>query len=127
LDGYPRTIAQAEFLGELVEITVALNIDVDDDLVIKRMTARRTCSQCGVNFNVLSKPTRQEGICDECGGKLYTRADAKPEAIAERLRIYHQQIDPILDYYRRAGTLVEVDGRPTITEVWEEVKQKIII
>jgi len=125
LDGYPRTIPQVEFLNSLVEITMALNIDASDEVVTKRMAARRMCSQCGANFNILFKPTKQVGICDKCGGELYIREDAKPEAIAERLKVYHGQIDPILDYYKEQGVLINIDGEPNINEVWQEIKNKL--
>lgn len=127
LDGYPRTMQQVKYLEELIDVTLALNIDSSDEIVTKRMTARRTCQKCGSNFNILFKPTKQEGVCDKCGGELYVRADAKPEAIKERLTIYHGLIDPILEYYKDKGILVNINGEPSIEEVWQEVKKKLSI
>jgi len=125
LDGYPRTMPQVEFLEELDNITLSLNIDSSDEVITERMASRRMCKECGANFNILFKPTKEEGVCDKCGGELYIREDAKPEAIKERIATYHNLINPILEYYNKKGVLININGEPSIEEVWQEVKNKL--
>ena len=125
LDGYPRDLNQAEFLDKHIEVNLVLNINSSDQTVTDRMKSRRMCKECRANFNILSKPPKQEGICDKCGGELYIRADAEPAAIKERLSVYHGLIDPLLSYYKAKGILLDIDGEPMIQEVWEEIKNKL--
>jgi len=125
LDGYPRTSGQVVFLDKLADISFVLNIDSNDDVITKRMAARRMCKECGANFNILFKPSKVEGVCDKCNGELYMRSDAKPEAIKERISTYHGLINPILDFYSKKGILININGEPSIEDVWREVKDKL--
>ena len=127
LDGYPRTLPQVKYLEELTNMTLALNVDSSDEIVTERLAARRACSGCGVNYNILFKPPTKEGVCDKCGSELYVRGDAEPEVIKGRLATYHGLIDPILKYYEDKGILVNINGEPSIEEVWQEIKEKLSI
>lgn len=115
LDGFPRTLAQAEFLERMLHARgkgdpQVLNIRVGQDVLMKRLTGRRTCSVCGEIYNVYFNPPKKEGICDKDGGKLAQRADDKEESIRHRLQAYENQSRPLIDYYRRKKLLHEVDG-----------------
>ena len=115
LDGMPRTIAQAEALEKAgVEIDVALSIEVDDEVIEKRMTGRRTCSSCSATFHVEANPPKKEGVCDFCGGELTIRRDDQPETVKNRLKVYHQETEPLIEFYRSRGKLKSVDNQPTI-------------
>ena len=126
LDGFPRTIPQAESLdaalAELNEkIDYALNIDVPDDNIINRMSGRRACVGCGATYHIVNIPSKVEGKCDRCGGDLILRDDDKPETVKKRLDVYHEQTQPLIDYYKKAGCLVEMDGTLDINVVFENV------
>ncbi len=115
LDGFPRTIAQAEFVDRVLQANgkgnpLVLNVNVDQDLLLKRLTGRRTCAVCGEIYNVYFSPPRGAGICDKDGGRLLQRADDNEATIRERLVAYEKQTSPLIDYYRRRGVLYEVDG-----------------
>jgi adenylate kinase len=125
LDGFPRTIPQAEALAGFSAVDRVLNFDIPDSGVVERLSGRRTCKKCGVNFHVLfNKPTR-EGICDACGGELYTRDDDKAEAIRKRLQVYRDQTAPLIDFYRKKGLLIDVDARPGIDKVVENFRKSL--
>jgi adenylate kinase len=115
LDGFPRTLAQAEFVDRMLQEKgrgnpLVLDIKVDRDLLLKRLTGRRTCARCGELYNVYLNPPRVEGICDKDGGKLLQRTDDSEETIRQRLVAYEKQTSPLIDYYRSKGVLQEVDG-----------------
>jgi adenylate kinase len=115
LDGFPRTLAQAEFVDRMLQAKgrgnpLVLDIEVDRDLLLKRLTGRRTCSRCGEIYNVYFNPPRVEGVCDKDGEKLLQRADDSKETIRQRLVAYKKQTSPLIEYYRRKGALHEVDG-----------------
>jgi adenylate kinase len=115
LDGFPRTLPQAQFVDGMLQMKgrgnpLVLDIKVDHDLLLKRLTGRRTCSLCGEIYNVYFNPPRLEGVCDKDGGKLLQRSDDSEESIRQRLVAYEQQTSPLIDYYRRKGVLHEVDG-----------------
>lgn len=115
LDGVPRTVTQAEGLEAIgVAIDKAVLLMVPDAIVIKRMAARRVCSRCGAGYNLDSMPPKKEGVCDLCGGQIIARADDSPETIADRLKIYHHETEPLVDFYRCRGTLlpIEADNTP---------------
>ena len=115
LDGMPRTIAQAEALEKMgVEIDKALNILADEDLIIRRMAARRVCAKCGASYHIKNKPSAKEGICDRCGGELVIRKDDEPATVLERLKAYHEQTEPLVEFYRQRGKLVEVPDQGSI-------------
>jgi adenylate kinase len=115
LDGFPRDRAQAEFVGRMLLAKgrgnpLVLDIRVEPDLLLKRLTGRRTCSLCGEIYNVYLNPPRVEGVCDKDGGKLLQRVDDSEETIRQRLLAYEKQTSPLIEYYRRKGVLHEVDG-----------------
>jgi adenylate kinase len=109
LDGFPRTVAQAEALGKIMAIDKVVNLAVPDSVVIYRLTGRRTCEKCQKIFNVNTLPPKKAGVCDECGGKLVQRKDDTKETVKERLRIYKEKTQPLIDYYRKKGILADVE------------------
>ncbi len=126
LDGFPRNIAQAEtldrVLGEMgVPLQIALSVDVDLDVLMKRLTGRRTCRQCGQMYNIYFSPPAKEGICDKCGGELYHRDDDKEETIRKRLEVYESQTAPLIEYYKNKGILKSVNGVGNIEEIFANV------
>ena len=108
LDGFPRTINQAEALEKIAKVDLVINLKVPDDIIITRLSNRLICSKCGAIYNLLTLKPKKEGICDKCGGKLYRREDDKPEVIRERLNIYRKQTEPLIDYYAKKGLLRNV-------------------
>ncbi len=115
LDGFPRTVAQAEALDQALgaqgqDIDKVLLFRVEDDVVIERLCSRRICKQCGAIYHVSFHPTKQEGVCDACGGPVIQRDDDREDVIRHRLRVYHEQATPLVAYYRAKGVLAEVDG-----------------
>lgn len=128
LDGFPRTIPQAEVLTEALaksgeKIDVALNIDVPDENIIKRMGGRRACTNCGATYHVVYAAPKQEGICDKCGSPLVLRDDDKPETVTKRLEVYHTQTQPLIDYYEKAGVLKTVDGTQELHTVFAAIRK----
>lgn len=126
LDGFPRTIPQAEALDlSLAKINdrmeYAINVDVADEVIIKRMAGRRACLNCGRTYHVDTLKPRVEGICDYCDTDLVLRDDDKPDTVKKRLEVYHEQTMPLLDYYRRKGILHSVDGTGDINAIYEEI------
>ena len=115
LDGVPRTLPQAEALDQHgITFDHVLSIEISDEEIEQRMSGRRVCAQCGVPYHVKSKPPRQEGVCDTCGGALVQRADDKAETVRQRLAVYHAETEPLKGYYQQKGVLVPVDNQPTI-------------
>lgn len=117
LDGFPRTISQAEELDKITSIDKVVEISISDNLAVERLSSRLTCRQCGEIFNSVTNPPKENGKCDKCGGELYSREDDREEAIRARLEIYHKETEPILKKYDS----VKVDGSKPIDEVLEEV------
>lgn len=116
LDGVPRTIAQAEAIDAMgIKIDVALDIEVKDSTIIERVSGRRVCS-CGASYHVKYKPPKVEGICDKCGKPLTIRKDDEPATVLDRLENYHKLTEPLKDYYRAKGTLVEIDGEGSVED-----------
>ena len=127
LDGFPRTIPQADALdqalakdGEAIEY--AIDVEVPDENIIRRMAGRRSCKECGAIFHVEYNPPKKEGCCDVCGGELVLRDDDKEETVKKRLEVYHDQTAPLIDHYKKAGSLYEVDGTQDIDVVFKEIK-----
>ena len=117
LDGVPRTIPQAQTMEDMgIEIDCALSIEVEDQVIVDRMSGRRTCSKCSQTFHVVSNPPKQEGVCDFCGGELTIRKDDAPETVKARLATYHEETEPLKDFYVGRGKLKTVDNQPTIEE-----------
>lgn len=126
LDGFPRTIPQAESLKAALSlqdarIDHAIDIEVPDEVITKRMGGRRSCPKCGGTYHIVFNPPKQEGICDNCGTELVQRADDKPETVLERLKTYHDQTQPLIDFYRNEGVLTEVDGTKKPDEVLADI------
>ncbi|MCC8077772.1 MAG: adenylate kinase [Oscillospiraceae bacterium] len=126
LDGMPRTIPQAEALESCgIEIDCALSIEVSDDVIIERMSGRRTCPDCGASFHVRSNPPKQDGVCDLCGAALTIRADDAPETVRARLATYHQETEPLKAFYAARGKLKTVDNQPTIEATTAEIARAL--
>ena len=124
LDGMPRTIPQAEALVEGgVEIDWALSIEIADETIVERMSGRRTCPDCGASYHIVNSPSKAEGICDKCGAALVIRADDQPETVKARLVTYHQETEPLKDFYAKMGKLKTVDNQPSIAETSEAIFQ----
>jgi adenylate kinase len=122
LDGFPRSIPQAQKLEMLDRAKeVAIEIFLEDTVVIQRLSSRRICSSCGMIYNLLVKVPEQTGICDACGGTLIQRDDDKPEVIEERLRVYHGLTEPLVDYYRAKGVFQRIKGNDAIQSVFEGI------
>lgn len=124
LDGFPRTVAQADALqGNLAQmgkqLDRVLSLKVDAEALVIRLTGRRTCKDCGKGYHLSYDPPRQEGRCDACGGELFQRDDDREETIRKRLAVYDEQTSPLIDYYSKAGLLVELDGMQPIASVQE--------
>jgi len=122
LDGFPRTVAQAEALGELLRdmgraLALVPYIKVPEDILLARLAGRWTCKACGTMYHQVFSPPQQAGICDKCGGELYQRLDDTPDTQRHRIQVYFEQTAPLIDYYREKGLLVEMDGQPGIDEI----------
>ncbi|MEJ2526143.1 MAG: adenylate kinase [Desulfuromonadales bacterium] len=126
LDGFPRTVAQADALRKSLEVMnkeldQVISLEVDTEALVARLTGRRTCKDCGRGYHVRFDPPRQAGRCDACGGELVQRQDDQEETIRKRLQVYADQTAPLIDYYRQANLLSEVDGMQPIAQVQEKV------
>ena len=117
LDGFPRTIPQAEALEEICTVDAVIEIFVPDAAIVNRMSGRRTCPGCGATFHVLHNPPKKDGVCDTCGASLVVRPDDDPEVVRGRLKVYHEQTEPLIAYYRERGLLKTVDGERPLAEV----------
>lgn len=117
-DGFPRTLKQAEALAEKVEIQMAVNIDVPDESIINRLSGRRVCKSCGATYHV---DNHKGQTCDSCGGELIQRTDDAPETVANRLKVYHEQTSPLINFYQNKGVLQTVDGTRGIDEVFAAI------
>nr|WP_314461688.1 adenylate kinase [uncultured Clostridium sp.] len=126
LDGFPRTIPQAESLQKAItemgqRIDFAINVDVPDENIINRMSGRRACISCGATYHIVYNPSKVPGVCDVCGSELVLRDDDKPETVKKRLSVYHDQTRPLIDYYKEAGVLVNVDGTQDLNKVFSDI------
>ncbi len=126
LDGFPRTIPQAEVLEKALEeqgerIDFAINVDVPDENIVKRMSGRRACLKCGATYHLEHIPPKKEGICDACGTELVLRDDDKPETVLNRLKVYHDQTQPLIDFYTAKGVLRSVDGTRQMQDVFAAI------
>jgi adenylate kinase len=126
LDGFPRTIPQAESLDKALlaigeKVDYAINVEVPDGDIVERMAGRRACLNCGATYHLVNIPTKVEGICDVCGSEIVLREDDKPETVLKRLEVYHNQTQPLIDYYNKQGILKEVDGRKTMSDTFEDI------
>ena len=117
LDGFPRTIPQAEALDSMgIAIDRVIDIDVPDDAIVARMSGRRVCKNCGASYHIEYKKPEKDGVCNDCGGELVTRADDEPQTVLERLRVYHKETEPLKDYYAKTGKLRTVKGQEKVED-----------
>ena len=126
LDGFPRTIPQAEALTDALskisdKVEYAINVEVPDENIVNRMGGRRTCVGCGATYHIKYNPPKTEDVCDKCGEKLILRDDDKPETVQKRLDVYHEQTQPLIDYYTKQGVIAEVDGTVDMNEVFDNI------
>jgi len=130
LDGFPRTLEQAEVLDEVLQelkmqIDAVINVEVAEDELVARLTGRRVCQKCNTTYHVKNNPPKVRNICDHCGGELYQRSDDTVETVKERLAVYNTQTMPIIDYYKRKGNYLSVDGSQPIDKVSKEIIEKL--
>ena len=126
LDGFPRTIPQAEALENALaklgqSMDYAIDVDVPDENIVNRMSGRRACLKCGATYHIVSIPPKKEGICDNCGSELVIRDDDKPETVQKRLNVYHEQTQPLIDFYSNKGILKSVDGTQPMDRVFADI------
>ena len=126
LDGFPRTIPQADVLDKELtklgdKVDFAINVDVPDENIVRRMSGRRACLKCGATYHIEHIPPKKEGICDTCGSELVQRDDDKPETVQNRLSVYHEQTQPLIDYYSNKNILKTVDGTKDMQEVFSDI------
>ncbi len=126
LDGFPRTIPQAEALDKILEelgkkIDAVINIQVPEEEVVKRIVNRRTCRKCGAVYHLIYNPPKEDNKCDKCGGELYQRDDDKEETVRQRYKVYKEQTEPLVEYYAKKGVLYNIDGTKSIEEVFNEI------
>ncbi len=128
LDGFPRTIPQAEALDEVlanlgIGIDHVINIEVFEDELVRRLSGRRVCKNCGANFHIIFDPPKKEGVCDKCGGELYQRDDDKEETVRNRLKVYSNQTAPLIDFYRKKGLLRSIEGVGGIDLIFNKIEE----
>ena len=124
LDGFPRTIPQAEMFTKICDDVKVVNFEIKDEIVIRRLSTRRVCKACGANFNVLTLPPKVEGVCDKCGGELYQRDDDKQESILHRMDVYREQTEPLIKFYREKGAITDLDASietPVLLKKFKEI------
>ncbi len=130
LDGYPRTVKQAEALDKMLKdigsrLSAVINIVVDNDVILERMVGRRVCKSCPETYHTKFRPPNVEGVCDACGGELYQREDDKPASVKNRLSIYESKTRPIIDYYKGRGVLVNINGMQSFEAVYSDIKRAL--
>ena len=126
LDGFPRTVSQAEFLdANGVDIDRALSLEVEDEVIIERLSGRRECISCRAPYHIKNNPPKKEGICDRCGSPLKARDDDNPKTIAERLKVYHEKTAPVMDYYKSNGKLLKVESKSSIDATADAILQSL--
>jgi adenylate kinase len=125
LDGFPRTVEQADALGEVMDVDLALDFEVPDEELVSRLTQRRSCPKCNAVYHLVTKKPAKDGICDKCGAELYQRDDDKESTVRNRLEVYHKNTQPLIDYYKKKGTLVTIPSTGSIDEIFELVKKAI--
>ena len=126
LDGVPRTIAQAEALDKAgIVFDAVINLEISDEEILQRMSGRRVCEKCGASYHILNKKSKVEGVCDLCGGKTVIRKDDQPATVLDRLKAYHEQTEPLVEFYRTRGKLAEIKFCPSIEETTAEVMKAL--
>jgi adenylate kinase len=127
LDGFPRTIPQAEALAAFSAVDKVVNFDIPDSVALERLGGRRVCRKCGHNFHIVFDKPKKEGVCDHCDGEVYTRDDDKAEAVRKRLEVYREQTAPLIGFYREKGLLIDVDASPAVDQVVENFKHSLAL
>jgi adenylate kinase len=130
LDGFPRTLEQAEALDDFLaktgkKVEYVLNINADKELIMQRMSGRVVCRKCGASYHIVTLPPKESGVCDICGGELYHRDDDKPETVRNRLDVYEAQTKPLVDYYTEKGVLVPLDGTQDVEILFAQIKEML--
>ncbi|WP_462361076.1 adenylate kinase [Parvimonas micra] len=130
LDGFPRTINQAEALQKGLEerglkLDKVINIDVDKNILVKRLSGRRVCKNCGETYHIDSKPTLKDGVCDKCSGEVIQRADDNEKTVLDRIEVYEKQTFPLIDFYKNLGLILTVDGTLSIEDVFSQIKESL--
>lgn len=130
LDGYPRNLSQAEKLDKIldkkgIDINSVIYLDIDEQIIIDRLSQRRVCKSCGANYHLVSLPAKKEDVCDRCSSELIQRSDDDPEVIKKRWQVFSQEVNKILDFYQKKNKLVKIDGRGEIGEVFERIKKEL--
>ena len=125
LDGFPRTVEQADALAKEVDVDLAINLDVEDEELVQRLTNRRSCPKCNAVYHLVSNPPAKEDVCDKCGSELYQRGDDKAETVQNRLRVYRENTFPLIAYYEKKGKLATIMGEGTIDEIFAKVKEAV--
>lgn len=124
LDGFPRNIPQVHILkDDNIEFEHVINFTATKETIIKRLSGRRTCKKCGAIYHIINIPPKKEGVCDKCGGELYQREDQKEEVVKHRLEVYEEQTKPLIEHFRKEGSLIDIDADKKAEEVWEELKK----
>lgn len=130
LDGFPRTVAQADSLEVFLaqqgkNITAVINIQVDFEVLMTRLTGRRICRNCAAVFHTVTKPEKVTGVCDQCGGEVYQREDDSPDTVRKRLKVYQEQTAPLIDYYQRKKLLLTFDGTEPIADLFKQISHAV--
>ena len=125
LDGYPRNLDQAEYLSDITSLDAVVFLDVSETELVDRLTGRRVCDDCGANYHVEFSPPEEEGVCDECGGDLIQRDDDNEESVRNRLDVFDEETQPVIEYYDERAAFVEIDGEGTPDEVWSEIRAAV--
>jgi adenylate kinase len=125
LDGYPRNEEQVAYLADITTLDVVCLLSVTESELVDRLTDRRVCTECGANYHVEFDQPDEEGVCDECGGELIQRDDDTEDTVRERLRVYHETTEPVVEHYREAGVLQEIDGEQSPSAVWDTLRATI--
>ena len=125
LDGFPRTVEQADALDQQLQVDLALNLDVPDEELINRLTKRRSCPDCNAVYHLIYNPPKTESVCDKCGAKLYQRDDDKEETVANRLKVYRENTMPLIGYYEKKGVLVTIKGVGSIDDIYAQAEKAV--
>lgn len=125
LDGFPRNLEQAKMLDTIADVNMAVNLDVDEQIIVDRIVNRRSCKQCNEVYHMVAKPTKVQGVCDKCGGELYQRTDDTETVVRERLRVYKERTLPLVKLYQDRGILINVDGQGEIDAVFDRTLKAI--
>jgi adenylate kinase len=125
LDGYPRNLDQVEYLDDATELDYVFFLDVDRETLVDRLTGRRVCTECGENYHVEFAPPEEDGVCDACGGDLHQRDDDEEDVVRERLEVYEENTEPVIEQYRDDGDLVEIDGEGAPEDVFERLTDAV--